>query len=129
MSPWFLCRFRHAGNTFSKIETFGQYPLQVNGYRDLAECLAGAMVEGELEAPQAPAYGQQVGAAACRRAAACAAASRALPRTVDGDRGCSVRTQYKMLSGCLGCHVSVSAVRRDARSLLVPKDVSSRTSG
>ncbi|OPJ68309.1 ubiquitin carboxyl-terminal hydrolase 28 isoform B [Patagioenas fasciata monilis] len=55
----FLTEGVHEGNTFSKIETFGQYPLQVNGYRDLAECLAGAMVEGELEAPRAPAYGQQ----------------------------------------------------------------------
>ncbi|XP_064896145.1 ubiquitin carboxyl-terminal hydrolase 28 isoform X3 [Columba livia] len=55
----FLTEGVHEGNTFSKIEAFGQYPLQVNGYRDLAECLAGAMVEGELEAPQAPAYGQQ----------------------------------------------------------------------
>lgn len=81
------------------------------------------MVEGELEAPQAPAYGQQVGALAC------AAASRALLGTADGDRACSVRTEYKMLSGCLGCHVSVSAVWRDARPLLVRKDVSFRTSG
>ncbi|NWW99047.1 UBP28 hydrolase, partial [Caloenas nicobarica] len=55
----FLTEGVHEGNTFSKIETFGQYPLQVNGYRDLAECLAGAMVEGELEAPQALTYGQQ----------------------------------------------------------------------
>ncbi|NXW91368.1 UBP28 hydrolase, partial [Alopecoenas beccarii] len=55
----FLTEGVHEGNTFSKIETFGQYPLQVNGYRDLAECLAGAMVEGELEAPPARTYGQQ----------------------------------------------------------------------
>uniref|UniRef100_A0A8D0GY14 Ubiquitin specific peptidase 28 n=1 Tax=Sphenodon punctatus TaxID=8508 RepID=A0A8D0GY14_SPHPU len=35
--------------TFSKIETFGQYPLQVNGYRNLIECLEGAMIEREIE--------------------------------------------------------------------------------
>ncbi|ETE72605.1 Ubiquitin carboxyl-terminal hydrolase 28, partial [Ophiophagus hannah] len=34
---------------FSKIETFGQYPLQVNGYKNLHECLEGAMVEKEGE--------------------------------------------------------------------------------
>ncbi|KAM4702987.1 ubiquitin carboxyl-terminal hydrolase 28 [Rhinophrynus dorsalis] len=35
--------------TFSNIETFGQYPLQVNGFNNLNECLEGAMVEGEIE--------------------------------------------------------------------------------
>ncbi|XP_025896102.1 ubiquitin carboxyl-terminal hydrolase 28 [Nothoprocta perdicaria] len=45
----FLTEGVHEGNTFSKIETFGQYPLQVNGYRNLDECLEGAMVEGEME--------------------------------------------------------------------------------
>uniref|UniRef100_A0A8C9EVQ3 Ubiquitin carboxyl-terminal hydrolase n=1 Tax=Pavo cristatus TaxID=9049 RepID=A0A8C9EVQ3_PAVCR len=45
----FLTEGVHEGNTFSKIETFGQYPLQVNGYRDLNECLEGAMVEGEMD--------------------------------------------------------------------------------
>ncbi|XP_030361515.1 ubiquitin carboxyl-terminal hydrolase 28 isoform X2 [Strigops habroptila] len=45
----FLTEGVHEGNTFSKIETFGQYPLQVNGYRDLNECLEGAMVEGEVQ--------------------------------------------------------------------------------
>ncbi|XP_065553470.1 ubiquitin carboxyl-terminal hydrolase 28 isoform X11 [Lathamus discolor] len=45
----FLTEGVHEGNTFSKIETFGQYPLQVNGYRDLSECLEGAMVEGEMQ--------------------------------------------------------------------------------
>ncbi|KAM8927272.1 ubiquitin carboxyl-terminal hydrolase 28 isoform 2-T2 [Pelodytes ibericus] len=34
---------------FSNIETFGQYPLQVNGFNNLDECLEGAMVEGEIE--------------------------------------------------------------------------------
>ncbi|NXD27155.1 UBP28 hydrolase, partial [Spelaeornis formosus] len=52
----------HEGNTFSKIETFGQYPLQVNGYRNLNECLEGAMVEGEMEqatTSQSVNYGQE----------------------------------------------------------------------
>ncbi|XP_071432406.1 ubiquitin carboxyl-terminal hydrolase 28 isoform X1 [Pithys albifrons albifrons] len=52
----------HKGNTFSKIETFGQYPLQVNGYRNLNECLEGAMVEGEMDeatASQSVKYGQE----------------------------------------------------------------------
>ncbi|NXF09286.1 UBP28 hydrolase, partial [Smithornis capensis] len=58
----FLTEGVHEGNTFSKIETFGQYPLQVNGYRNLNECLEGAMVEGELEeatASQSVKYGQE----------------------------------------------------------------------
>uniref|UniRef100_A0A8C6J541 ubiquitinyl hydrolase 1 n=1 Tax=Melopsittacus undulatus TaxID=13146 RepID=A0A8C6J541_MELUD len=45
----FLTEGVHDGINFSKIETFGQYPLQVNGYRDLNECLEGAMVEGEMQ--------------------------------------------------------------------------------
>ncbi|KAM8795623.1 ubiquitin carboxyl-terminal hydrolase 28 isoform 4-T4 [Eudromia elegans] len=58
----FLTEGVHKGNTFSKIETFGQYPLQVNGYRDLNECLEGAMVEGEMDdetAVQSVKYGQE----------------------------------------------------------------------
>ncbi|NXL13863.1 UBP28 hydrolase, partial [Setophaga kirtlandii] len=58
----FLTEGVHEGNTFSKIETFGQYPLQVNGYRNLNECLEGAMVEGEMDeatASQAVKYGQE----------------------------------------------------------------------
>ncbi|NXA04810.1 UBP28 hydrolase, partial [Sapayoa aenigma] len=58
----FLTEGVHEGNTFSKIETFGQYPLQVNGYRNLNECLEGAMVEGEMEeatACQSVKYGQE----------------------------------------------------------------------
>ncbi|KAM4014799.1 ubiquitin carboxyl-terminal hydrolase 28 isoform 2-T2 [Anomaloglossus baeobatrachus] len=35
--------------TYSKTETFGQYPLQVNGYNNLNECLEGVTVEGEIE--------------------------------------------------------------------------------
>ncbi|XP_064029387.1 ubiquitin carboxyl-terminal hydrolase 28 isoform X3 [Pogoniulus pusillus] len=52
----------HEGKAFSKIEPFGQYPLQVNGYRNLSECLEGAMVEGEMEeaaTPQSVKYGQE----------------------------------------------------------------------
>ncbi|NWU17090.1 UBP28 hydrolase, partial [Cephalopterus ornatus] len=58
----FLTEGVHEGNTFSKIETFGQYPLQVNGYRNLSECLEGAMVEGEMDeatASQSVKYGQE----------------------------------------------------------------------
>ncbi|KFP87075.1 Ubiquitin carboxyl-terminal hydrolase 28, partial [Apaloderma vittatum] len=58
----FLTEGVHEGNTFSKIETFGQYPLQVNGYRNLNECLEGAMVEGEMEqetASDSVKYGQE----------------------------------------------------------------------
>ncbi|KAF1498894.1 Ubiquitin carboxyl-terminal hydrolase 28, partial [Megadyptes antipodes antipodes] len=58
----FLTEGVHEGNTFSKIEAFGQYPLQVNGYRNLNECLEGAMVEGEMDeatASQAVKYGQE----------------------------------------------------------------------
>ncbi|NWY43453.1 UBP28 hydrolase, partial [Sylvia atricapilla] len=58
----FLTEGVHEGNTFSKIETFGQYPLQVNGYRNLNECLEGAMVEGEMDeatASQSVNYGQE----------------------------------------------------------------------
>uniref|UniRef100_A0A8C5WBS6 ubiquitinyl hydrolase 1 n=1 Tax=Leptobrachium leishanense TaxID=445787 RepID=A0A8C5WBS6_9ANUR len=35
--------------TFTNVETFGQYPLQVNGFSNLGDCLEGAMVEGEIE--------------------------------------------------------------------------------
>ncbi|XP_036253333.1 ubiquitin carboxyl-terminal hydrolase 28 [Molothrus ater] len=58
----FLTEGVHEGNSFSKIETFGQYPLQVNGYRNLNECLEGAMVEGEMDeatASQSVKYGQE----------------------------------------------------------------------
>ncbi|XP_067421756.1 ubiquitin carboxyl-terminal hydrolase 28 isoform X4 [Emydura macquarii macquarii] len=58
----FLTEGIHEGKTFSKIETFGQYPLQVNGYRNLNECLEGAMVEGEIEplpSDQSVKYGQK----------------------------------------------------------------------
>ncbi|NXS76474.1 UBP28 hydrolase, partial [Pandion haliaetus] len=58
----FLTEGVHEGNSFSKIETFGQYPLQVNGYRNLNECLEGAMVEGEMDeatASHSVKYGQE----------------------------------------------------------------------
>uniref|UniRef100_A0A6Q2XXN3 USP domain-containing protein n=1 Tax=Esox lucius TaxID=8010 RepID=A0A6Q2XXN3_ESOLU len=34
---------------FENTEMFGQYPLQVNGFKDLHECLEAAMIEGEIE--------------------------------------------------------------------------------
>ncbi|NWR67384.1 UBP28 hydrolase, partial [Bucorvus abyssinicus] len=58
----FLTEGVHEGNAFSKIETFGQYPLQVNGYRNLNECLEGAMVESEMDgaaASRSVKYGQE----------------------------------------------------------------------
>ncbi|XP_071195114.1 ubiquitin carboxyl-terminal hydrolase 28-like isoform X9 [Salvelinus alpinus] len=46
----FVAERTHVGKTLSNIEQFGQYPLQVNGFNNLDECLEGAMVEGEIEA-------------------------------------------------------------------------------
>uniref|UniRef100_A0A8C7VXF0 ubiquitinyl hydrolase 1 n=1 Tax=Oncorhynchus mykiss TaxID=8022 RepID=A0A8C7VXF0_ONCMY len=46
----FVAERTHAGKTLSNIEQFGQYPLQVNGFNNLDECLEGAMIEGEIEA-------------------------------------------------------------------------------
>lgn len=48
---------------------FGQYPLQVNGFKDLHECLEAAMIEGEIESLHSSAEnsaksGQEVSAAA-----------------------------------------------------------------
>ncbi|XP_037008862.2 ubiquitin carboxyl-terminal hydrolase 28-like [Artibeus jamaicensis] len=37
------------GKLYTNSETFGLYPLQVNGYCNLQECLDGAMVEGDIE--------------------------------------------------------------------------------
>lgn len=51
------------GKPFCNNETFGQYPLQVNGYRNLDECLEGAMVEGDVEllpSDHSVKYGQEV---------------------------------------------------------------------
>ncbi|XP_026536832.1 ubiquitin carboxyl-terminal hydrolase 28 [Notechis scutatus] len=58
----FLTEGVHEGKRFSKIEAFGQYPLQVNGYKNLHECLEGAMVEKEGESgpsKQAVTYTQE----------------------------------------------------------------------
>uniref|UniRef100_A0A671T4J4 Ubiquitin carboxyl-terminal hydrolase n=1 Tax=Sinocyclocheilus anshuiensis TaxID=1608454 RepID=A0A671T4J4_9TELE len=45
----FVAERLHAGKIVSNIEQFGQYPLQVNGFNNLDECLEGAMVEGDIE--------------------------------------------------------------------------------
>ncbi|XP_068096892.1 ubiquitin carboxyl-terminal hydrolase 28 isoform X2 [Hyperolius riggenbachi] len=45
----FLTEGHLEGKTFSNVETFGQYPLQVNGFNNLNECLEAAMLEGEIE--------------------------------------------------------------------------------
>lgn len=45
-----LCVCNWTGKTFENPEMFGQYPLQVNGFKDLHECLEAAMNEGEIEA-------------------------------------------------------------------------------
>ncbi|XP_019489659.1 PREDICTED: ubiquitin carboxyl-terminal hydrolase 25 [Hipposideros armiger] len=41
--------FPPIGKKFENTEMFGQYPLQVNGFKDLHECLEAAMIEGEIE--------------------------------------------------------------------------------
>ncbi|XP_037543742.1 ubiquitin carboxyl-terminal hydrolase 28 isoform X2 [Nematolebias whitei] len=45
----FVTERRHEGKILYNIEQFGQYPLQVNGFNNLDECLEGAMVEKEIE--------------------------------------------------------------------------------
>ncbi|CAK6448758.1 unnamed protein product [Pipistrellus nathusii] len=45
----FLTEGVREGKPFCNNETFGQYPLQVNGYHNLDECLEGAMVEGDID--------------------------------------------------------------------------------
>ncbi|XP_072303008.1 ubiquitin carboxyl-terminal hydrolase 28 [Eucyclogobius newberryi] len=45
----FVTERLHEGKTLCNIEQFGQYPLQVNGFNNLDECLEGAMVEREIE--------------------------------------------------------------------------------
>uniref|UniRef100_A0A8C5L9B2 ubiquitinyl hydrolase 1 n=1 Tax=Jaculus jaculus TaxID=51337 RepID=A0A8C5L9B2_JACJA len=37
------------GKKFENTEMFRQYPLQVNGFKDLHKCLEAAMIEGEIE--------------------------------------------------------------------------------
>ncbi|XP_059506119.1 ubiquitin carboxyl-terminal hydrolase 25 isoform X4 [Stegostoma tigrinum] len=48
----FLAVGMHEGKKFENSEMFGQYPLQVNGFKDLHECLEAAMIEGEIESLQ-----------------------------------------------------------------------------
>ncbi|XP_040585805.1 ubiquitin carboxyl-terminal hydrolase 28 isoform X3 [Mesocricetus auratus] len=58
----FLTEGIREGKPFCNNETFGQYPLQVNGYRNLDECLEGAMVEGDialLASDHSVKYGQE----------------------------------------------------------------------
>lgn len=38
-----------AGNHFSNKETFGQFPLQVEGFKDIHESLEAATAQGEIE--------------------------------------------------------------------------------
>uniref|UniRef100_H3DMV8 ubiquitinyl hydrolase 1 n=1 Tax=Tetraodon nigroviridis TaxID=99883 RepID=H3DMV8_TETNG len=45
----FVTERKLEGKTLCNIEQFGQYPLQVNGFNNLYECLEGAMVEKEIE--------------------------------------------------------------------------------
>ncbi|XP_054611538.1 ubiquitin carboxyl-terminal hydrolase 28 isoform X3 [Dunckerocampus dactyliophorus] len=45
----FVTERKHEGKILCNIEQFGQYPLQVNGFNNLDECLEGAMVEREIE--------------------------------------------------------------------------------
>ena len=37
------------GKSFTKTETFGQFPLQVDGFKDLHSSLEGATAQGEIE--------------------------------------------------------------------------------
>ncbi|XP_016050825.1 ubiquitin carboxyl-terminal hydrolase 28 isoform X8 [Erinaceus europaeus] len=58
----FLTEGIRDGKPFCNNETFGQYPLQVNGYHNLDECLEGAMVEGDIQllpSDHAVKYGQE----------------------------------------------------------------------
>lgn len=62
-----LCICHLTGKTFENSEMFGQYPLQVNGFKDLHECLEAAMNEGEIEslsAENSTRSGQEVSAKA-----------------------------------------------------------------
>lgn len=44
-----VCVCVRLGTVLCNIEQFGQYPLQVNGFNNLDECLEGAMVERDIE--------------------------------------------------------------------------------
>ncbi|XP_077597059.1 ubiquitin carboxyl-terminal hydrolase 28 [Stigmatopora nigra] len=45
----FVTERKQEGEILYNIEQFGQYPLQVNGFNNLDECLEGAMVERDIE--------------------------------------------------------------------------------
>ena len=47
---WFaIVVWNFAGNSFVKNESFGQFPLQVEGFKDIHESLEAAMAQGEIE--------------------------------------------------------------------------------
>ena len=43
----FVCVY--SGSDFTNKETFGQFPLQVNGFRDIHESLEAGTAQGEIE--------------------------------------------------------------------------------
>ncbi len=59
-----LCVF--TGKQFENTEMFGQYPLQVNGFKDLHECLEAAMIEGEIESLHSAENSAKSGQEVCR---------------------------------------------------------------
>ncbi len=59
-----LCVF--TGKKFENTEMFGQYPLQVNGFKDLHECLEAAMIEGEIESLHSAENSAKSGQEVCR---------------------------------------------------------------
>lgn len=65
---YLFCVCHFTGKKFENTEMFGQYPLQVNGFKDLHECLEAAMIEGEIEslhsAENSARSGQEVSAKA-----------------------------------------------------------------
>lgn len=46
---WTIFAIFFLGKTFSKEETFGAFPLQVQGYGDVHDSLEGAMAQVEIE--------------------------------------------------------------------------------
>lgn len=60
----FVCVF--TGKKFENTEMFGQYPLQVNGFKDLHECLEAAMIEGEIESLHSAENSAKSGQEVCR---------------------------------------------------------------
>lgn len=54
------------GKKFENTEMFGQYPLQVNGFKDLHECLEAAMIEGEIESLHSAENSAKSGQEVCR---------------------------------------------------------------